>query len=111
MSVAGPRSRMAVPAIQGSLNRRSLLQAGVASVVAAACKAGPAGKAASKEVVLGYVSPKTGPLAALSECDDFVVERVTRALNAKRIVLDGSEATVRSVQAASRGNSAQPGEA
>jgi branched-chain amino acid transport system substrate-binding protein len=93
-----------------TLGRRDLLQAGIVSAALGACKSNAPQKAGAKEVVIGYVSPQTGPLAALSECDGFMVERVTRMLDAKRMVLDGAEATFRIVQADSQSNAAHAGE-
>src|SRR5438270_9419810 len=95
---------------RATLGRRDLLQAGIVSAAMSACKSSAAPKIGSKEVVIGYVSPTTGPLAPLSECDAFMVDRVTRTLNAKRMMLDGAEATFRIVQADSQSNAAHAGE-
>jgi len=43
-------------------------------------------------VVIGYVSPQTGPLAAFAAADAFIIERAIKALDAKAIVVDGKKA-------------------
>jgi branched-chain amino acid transport system substrate-binding protein len=57
--------------------------------------AGGAGGGDTREVVIGYVSPQTGPLAAFAAADAFIVERVVKALDAKGIVVDGKKAKFR----------------
>src|ERR1041384_3060100 len=53
---------------------------------------GGAGGGETKEVVIGYVSPQTGPLAPFAAADAFIVERITKALDAKGISVDGKKA-------------------
>jgi len=56
------------------VNRRRLLQglAGGVAATGAMTLFGPAVRAA-KPIKIGYVSPKSGPLAAFAEADDFVL--------------------------------------
>jgi branched-chain amino acid transport system substrate-binding protein len=58
-----------------SFDRRRLLQ-GIAGGLAAAGSTtlfAPSVRAANKPIKIGYVSPKSGPLAAFAEADDFVL--------------------------------------
>lgn len=58
-----------------SFDRRRVLQ-GIAGGFAAAGSTtlfAPAVRAANKPIKIGYVSPKSGPLAAFAEADDFVL--------------------------------------
>ena len=57
-----------------SISRRSVLKgAGVAGLALGAGVYAPAVRAATT-IKLGYVSPRTGPLAAFSEPDDFIIK-------------------------------------
>jgi branched-chain amino acid transport system substrate-binding protein len=58
-----------------SFDRRRVLQ-GIAGGFAAAGSTtlfAPSVRAANKPIKIGYVSPKSGPLAAFAEADDFVL--------------------------------------
>src|SRR5437763_15706148 len=46
----------------------------------------------TRDVLIGYVSPQTGPLAAFAAADAFIVERAVKALDAKAIIVDGKQA-------------------
>ncbi len=59
-----------------ALTRRTLVQ-GAAAAAAAAGLGGPA-VAAPKTLKIGYVSPKTGPLAAFAEADQFVIDELSK---------------------------------
>jgi branched-chain amino acid transport system substrate-binding protein len=65
----------------------------------------------TREIVIGYVSPQTGPLAAFSAADAFIVERVTKALDAKGIMVDGKKARFRVKRVDSQSNPTKAGEA
>ena len=71
---------------------------------------GGGGGGDTREVVLGYVSPQTGPLAAFAAADAFVVERVTKALDAKGIMVDGKKAKFKIVRVDSQSNPTKAGE-
>jgi branched-chain amino acid transport system substrate-binding protein len=64
----------------------------------------------TREIVIGYVSPQTGPLAAFSAADAFIVERVTKALDAKGIMVDGKKARFRVKRVDSQSNPTKAGE-
>ena len=66
------------------IDRRRLLQ-GIAGGIAAGTTtlASPAVRAAAKPIRIGYVSPKSGPLAAFAEADDFVLGEF------RKVVKDG----------------------
>src|SRR5256885_1333544 len=102
------RERLAVTGIimrrkHSGIDRRTLLgwsMGGALGLALPGCKKSPdtsTGTGTStggdtREVVIGYVSPQTGPLAAFAEADAFIVERVTKALDAKGIMVDGKKA-------------------
>ncbi len=58
-----------------TLNRRRVLQGLAGGVAATGAMAlfGPVVRAATKSIKIGYVSPRSGPLAAFAEADDFVL--------------------------------------
>jgi branched-chain amino acid transport system substrate-binding protein len=72
--------------------------------------AGSASGGDSREVVIGYVSPQTGPLAPFAAADSFVVERVVKALDARAIVVDGKRARFRVQRVDSQSNPTKAGE-
>ena len=59
-----------------AISRRTLVKAGLGAVAAPAVfRMGPA-LAASDTIKIGYVSPKTGPLAGFGEADGFILDQV-----------------------------------
>ena len=103
------------------IDRRTVLGwsvGGALGLALAGCKrspepgAGPGGSAGgdSREVVIGYVSPQTGPLAAFAAADMFIVERVVRALDAKAIMVDGKKARFQVKRVDSQSNPTKAGE-
>lgn len=64
-----------------TLSRRHALQigAGAAGAAAASSVGAPIALAATKKVKIGFVSPKTGPLAPFGEADAFVIGKVREA--------------------------------
>jgi branched-chain amino acid transport system substrate-binding protein len=64
-----------------------------------------------REVVIGYVSPQTGPLAAFAAADAFIVERVVKALDARAILVDGKKARFQVKRVDSQSNPTKAGEA
>jgi branched-chain amino acid transport system substrate-binding protein len=100
------------------IDRRTLLEWSVGGALALTlpgCKrsAGTGGAAGgdTREVVIGYVSPQTGPLAAFAAADAFVVERAVKALDAKAIMVDGKQARFRVKRVDSQSNPTRAGEA
>jgi branched-chain amino acid transport system substrate-binding protein len=65
----------------------------------------------TREVVIGYVSPQTGPLAAFAAADAFIVERVVKALDARAILVDGKKARFQVKRVDSQSNPTKAGEA
>lgn len=63
------------------LKRRSFLAAGAAAVTAPAILRGTRAYAQNKTLKLGFVSPKTGPLAGFAEADDYVLEGIRASLS------------------------------
>ena len=64
----------------------------------------------TREVVIGYVSPQTGPLAAFAAADEFIVDRVVKALDAKAIMVDGKKARFTVKRVDSQSNPTKAGE-
>jgi len=56
----------------GAVTRRHFLCAAGASAALAAWRP-RAGVAADREIKIGYVTPRTGPLAGFAEADDFIL--------------------------------------
>jgi branched-chain amino acid transport system substrate-binding protein len=99
------------------IDRRTLLGWSVGGAVGLAlpgCKksadTGGGGGGDTREVVIGYVSPQTGPLAAFSAADEFIVDRVVKALDAKAIMVDGKKARFRVKRVDSQSNPTKAGE-
>ncbi len=100
------------------LDRRTLLGwsvGGAMGLALPACKKSPehggGGGGDTREVVIGYVSPQTGPLAAFAAADAFVIERAVKALDAKAIEVDGKKARFTVKRADSQSNPTKAGEA
>jgi branched-chain amino acid transport system substrate-binding protein len=64
------------PGTLGGISRRTLVRAGLGAVAAPAVLRVIPANAASKGVKIGYVSPRTGPLAGFGEADPFIIEQV-----------------------------------
>jgi len=103
------------------IDRRTLLElsvGGAFGLALPACKksADPGGAGAApaggdtREVVIGYVSPQTGPLAAFAAADAFVMERAIKALDARAIKVDGKPAKFRVKRVDSQSNPTKAGE-
>ena len=100
------------------IDRRTLLGWSVGGAVGlalpackkAADKTGSSG-GDTRDVVIGYVSPQTGPLAAFAAADAFIVERVVKALDAKAIMVDGKKARFQVKQVDSQSSPTKAGEA
>jgi branched-chain amino acid transport system substrate-binding protein len=60
----------------GGISRRALVRAGLGAVAAPAVLGIIPANAQSKGIKIGYVSPRTGPLAGFGEADPFIVEQV-----------------------------------
>src|SRR5215470_13561779 len=69
------------------------------------------GSGEARDITIGYVSPQTGPLAPFAAADAFIIERVTKALDAKGIQVDGKKAKFTIKRADSQSNPTKAGEA
>jgi len=65
----------------GGIDRRKLLGSGAAAIVAPAVLSVIPANAQSRGIKIGYVSPRTGPLAAFGEADNFVLEQVRKIVS------------------------------
>ena len=65
----------------------------------------------TRDVLIGYVSPQTGPLAPFTAADTFITERVVKALDAKNIMVDGKKARFKIKRVDSQSNPTKAGEA
>lgn len=66
-----------------ALSRRHALKVGAGSAAGAAAAStlgAPMALAATKKIKIGFVSPKTGPLAPFGEADAFVIGKIKEAL-------------------------------
>lgn len=70
------------------LTRRAAIRTGAAAALAAPFVARPAVAAAARPVRIGYVTPRTGTLAAFSEADPFVLDQV-RSLTGTGLSIGG----------------------
>src|SRR2546425_11769265 len=62
-----------------TVTRRRFIEGGAAAVAGlGALRAGPA-RAAEREIKIGYVSPRTGPLARFGEAGRVILARLERA--------------------------------
>jgi branched-chain amino acid transport system substrate-binding protein len=97
---------------RSGIDRRTLLGlsvGGALGLTLPGCKKA-AESGGTREIVIGYVSPQTGPLAAFAAADAFVVERAVKALDAKAITVDGKIARFRVQRVDSQSNPTKAGE-
>lgn len=95
----------------GGLSRRTLLKAGAGLAVAGAASAFPAPFVrAAKTFKIGFVSPRTGPLAVFAESDDFTLAQVRKAV-ANGIKVGGQTVPVEILYKDSQSNSNRAAEA
>ncbi|GAA6142718.1 ABC transporter substrate-binding protein [Hydrogenophaga sp. 5NK40-0174] len=67
--------------MQGEISRRTLLKSASATAAVATLGATSLARAQTAGTIkIGYVSPKTGPLAAFAEPDDFTLAQVRKAV-------------------------------
>jgi branched-chain amino acid transport system substrate-binding protein len=66
--------------IQAGVSRRTLVKAGLGAVAAPAVLRVIPAHAQSKGIKIGYVSPRTGPLAGFGEADLFTIEQVKKVI-------------------------------
>jgi branched-chain amino acid transport system substrate-binding protein len=64
----------------GAISRRTLVKAGIGAVAAPAILHMGTALAASDTIKVGYVSPKTGPLAGFGEADGFIIDQLRSIL-------------------------------
>jgi branched-chain amino acid transport system substrate-binding protein len=104
------------------IDRRTVLGwtvGGAVGLALPACKkssetsgsAGGSTAADTRDVLIGYVSPQTGPLAPFTAADEFIVDRVVKALDAKGIMVDGKKAKFKVKRVDSQSNPTKAGEA
>jgi branched-chain amino acid transport system substrate-binding protein len=98
------------------IDRRTVLgwsAAGAVGLALPACKksSDAGGSGDTRNVVIGYVGPQTGPLAAFTAADEFIMERAIKALDAKAIVVDGKKAKFQIKRVDSQSNPTKAGEA
>jgi len=62
--------------------RREILKTGAVAIAAPAILQVPPVFAAGRPIKIGHVSPRTGPLAAFAEADDFVLKGIRAAIGA-----------------------------
>jgi branched-chain amino acid transport system substrate-binding protein len=94
------------------LTRRRILQLGAGAALtgpAIAATRFTANAQSAREIVIGYVSPQTGPLAAFGETDAFVLAAVRKHI-AGGISLGGTKHSVRIVVKDSQSSSNRAGE-
>lgn len=99
---------------RNGIDRRTLLGwsvGGALGLTLPGCKRSADTGGATREVVIGYVSPQTGPLAPFAAADAFIVERAVKALDAKAITVDGKKARFRVQRVDSESNPTKAGEA
>lgn len=64
----------------GGISRRTLVRAGLGAVAAPAVLRVIPANAQSKGIKIGYVSPRTGPLAGFGEADPFIIDQVKKVI-------------------------------
>jgi branched-chain amino acid transport system substrate-binding protein len=104
---------------RSEIDRRTVLGWSVGGAVGLAlpgCKKQSSEPSASaggdtRDVLIGYVSPQTGPLAPFTAADTFIVDRVVKALDAKNIMVDGKKARFKVKRVDSQSNPTKAGEA
>ena len=99
----GHNGTIAQSAEESGLTRRRLIQTGAAALAAPAILRGGQALAADRVIKLGFVSPRTGPLAGFGEADGFVLEGVRKAL-AQGISVGGKTLPVRIIDKDSQSN-------
>ncbi|HZD88544.1 MAG TPA: ABC transporter substrate-binding protein [Pseudolabrys sp.] len=93
----------------GAISRRTLVKAGIGAVAApAVLRVGPA-LAASDTIKVGYVSPKTGPLAGFGEADEFILGQV-RGILKKGLKAGGKTYNVEIISKDSQSNASRASE-
>ncbi len=95
------------------LTRRRALQLGAGAALAGSSLANTrlfANAQTAREIVIGYVSPQTGPLAAFGETDAFLLEGVRKKLAGGIAIGGGTKHPVRIVVKDSQSTSNRAGE-
>lgn len=87
----------------GSLSRRTLLQGSAGLLAAPAIIRSRRARANDGVIKIGFVSPKTGPLAPFAESDDFILSGVNAALS-EGLTIDGSTYSVEIISKDSQSN-------
>ena len=66
--------------LRGAVSRRTVVAGGLGALAAPAVLRVLPANAQSKTIKIGYVSPKTGPLAGFGEADGFIIDQVKSLL-------------------------------
>src|SRR5882757_347772 len=61
-------------------SRRTLMKTGIGAIAAPAVLRVIPANAQSKTIKIGYVNPRTGPLAGFGEADNFIIDQVKGAM-------------------------------
>ena len=61
-------------------SRRTLMKTGIGAIAAPAVLRIIPANAQSKIIKIGYVNPRTGPLAGFGEADNFIIDQVKGAM-------------------------------
>jgi branched-chain amino acid transport system substrate-binding protein len=91
------------------LSRRTIVKAGLGAVAAPAVLRIIPANAQSKGIKIGYVSPRTGPLAGFGEADPYMVEQVKRVIG-KGLAVGGKTFPVEIIMKDSQSSGARAAE-
>lgn len=91
------------------ISRRTLMKTGLGAVAAPAVLRVIPANAQSKTVKIGYVNPRTGPLAGFGESDDFIIGQVKGAIG-NGIAIGGKTYPVQITAKDSQSNGARAAE-
>lgn len=93
----------------GNISRRTMVKVGIGAVAAPAVLRIIPANAQSKGIKIGYVSPRTGPLAGFGEADAFIVNQV-KGIIGKGLTADGKTYPVEIITKDSQSSGARAAE-
>jgi branched-chain amino acid transport system substrate-binding protein len=91
------------------ISRRTLMKTGLGAVAAPAVLRVIPANAQSKTVKIGYVNPRTGPLAGFGEADNFIIDQV-KAATGNGIQVGGRTYPIQIIAKDSQSNGARAAE-